>query len=67
MNRVAAKIAQKVFVFFQNHHIDAGARQKIAANHAGGPTAGDHALGRELGHESSLSALRCVANAACMV
>ena len=41
MNRVAAKIAEEVLMFFENGNPDTAARQKIAEHHAGGTTAHD--------------------------
>src|SRR6266487_4048294 len=41
MNCVAAKIAEKVSVFFQYHHVDARARQQIPEYHARRTTAGN--------------------------
>jgi hypothetical protein len=49
MDRVAAKIAEEVGVFFQHRDIDAGAREQEAEHHAGRTAAGDDAAGR--GHE----------------
>ena len=52
MNRVAAKIAEEIGVFFQHHNVNTGARQEKSEHHAGGATAGDAALGddRKISH-----------------
>ena len=67
MDRVAAKIAQEILVLFQHRHVDAGARQKIAADKPGRAAAGDDALGRELFHESTLAGTGDVANVSLLV
>ena len=41
MDRVAAEVAQEIAVLFKHQNLDAGAREKIAAHHAG-RTAADH-------------------------
>ena len=48
MNRIAAKIAKEIFVFFQNKHIHAGPSQKETKHDAGRSTA-DDATGRLVG------------------
>src|SRR5258706_2408780 len=50
---VAAKIAQEIGMFLEDHHINAGARQQEAEHHAGRPSTSD-ATGRIDGvlHES---------------
>ena len=66
MNRVAAKIAQEVAMFFQHDDVDAGAREKIAAHHAGRAAAHDAnagarfvlSLARLLPSDSMASTLR---------
>ncbi len=47
MHRVAAEIAQKILMLFEQDHIDAGPRQQIAGHHAGRPAAGDDAACRK--------------------
>ena len=47
MNRVAAKIAEKIGVFLQHHDIDAGARQQKSQHHSGGAAAGNAAPGHD--------------------
>ncbi len=54
MHRVAAEIAQEVSVLFQHGNVHAGAGQKIAQHHAGGPAARDYACGGNLFHVPSL-------------
>jgi len=48
MDRVAAKIAQEVRVFFQHDDIDAGTREQEAEHHAGRTAADDATTGREM-------------------
>jgi hypothetical protein len=48
MNRVAAKIAQKVRVLFEHDNFDSGASQQKSQDHAGGPAANDAAAGCQL-------------------
>ena len=48
MDRVAAKIAQEIRVFFQHDDIDAGAREQEAEHHAGRTAANDATSGREM-------------------
>ena len=57
MDRVAAKIAQEIRVFFQHHDIDAGAREQEAEHHAGRTAANDATSGRKIFriHEIALS------------
>jgi hypothetical protein len=43
MNRVAAEIAQKIGVFFQDNHLHARAREKEAKHHSGRAAANDDA------------------------
>src|SRR5262249_25395552 len=38
---VTAKIAQKILMLLQHHHLDAGAREQEAEHHAATPPAGD--------------------------
>ncbi len=45
MNGVAAKIAEKVGVFFEDEDFDAGASEKEAENYTSGPAADDAAGG----------------------
>src|SRR5450759_3719767 len=45
MNRIAAKVAQKVAMFLEHRHVDPVAREKIAKHHAGGAAA-DHTASR---------------------
>ena len=47
MDRVAAKIAQKIRVFFENDRIDAGAGKEKPEHHAGGSTADNAAAARD--------------------
>src|SRR6185437_4104298 len=54
MDGVATEVAQEVLVLFQYDHVDAGTRQKIAADQPGWPAARDHALGRKLVHVNEL-------------
>src|SRR5258706_4575772 len=51
MNRIAAKIAQKIAVFFEDGDIDAGAREQQAQHHARGFAAGDGTCGGETGFQ----------------
>ena len=48
MDRVAAKIAQEIRMFFQHHDIDARAREQEAEHHAGRTAANDATTGREI-------------------
>ena len=48
MDRVAAKIAQEIRVFFQHHDIDARAREQEAEHNAGRTAANDATTGREI-------------------
>ena len=41
MNRIAAKIAQKIAMLLQHNHIDARSRQKITGHHSSGTSAND--------------------------
>src|SRR6266404_8770141 len=43
MNRVAAKIAKEVSVFFQNDHVDTCTREQITGHHSRRPATHDHA------------------------
>ncbi len=43
MDRVTAKIAQKIRVFFENQHFDASSRQQISQHHSRRAAAGDAA------------------------
>ena len=45
MDRVAAKVAQKIGVFFEDHDIDACAGQQETHHHPCRTTAGDTATG----------------------
>jgi hypothetical protein len=45
MDRIAAKVAQKIGVLFQHDYIYSGARQQKAEHHSGRPSADDAALG----------------------
>jgi hypothetical protein len=49
MHCVAAKIAQKVRVLFEDDDVDAGAGEKIAAHQPGGSAAGDDDVSRVAG------------------
>ena len=46
MHGVAAEIAQKITVFFQDNNPDPGAGKKKSVNHAGGTTTGNTNLGK---------------------
>ena len=48
MDRVVAKIAQEIRMFFQHDDIDAGAREQEAEHHAGRTAANDATTGREM-------------------
>jgi hypothetical protein len=67
MDGVAAKIAQEILVLFENDDVDAGTRQKIAADKPCRAAACDDALGRELFHESTLAGTGDVANVSLLV
>src|SRR5208283_4179896 len=43
MHRVAAKVTQKVGMFFQHQGVDSGAPQQVPEHHAGRPAAGNAA------------------------
>ena len=43
MNRIAAKIAKKILVLLQDHHVHAGARQQVTEHHARRASAHDAA------------------------
>src|SRR5947209_8544327 len=43
MNRVAAKIAKEIAVFFQHRHVDSGAREQITNHHPRGSSTHYHA------------------------
>ena len=45
MNRIAAKIAQKIRVLFEDQHIHARARQQKSKHHSSRSAAGDAAAG----------------------
>ena len=45
MHGVAAEIAQKITVFFQDNNPDPGAGKEKSVNHAGGTTTGNTNLG----------------------
>ena len=47
MNRVAAKITEKILVLLHHDDVDAGARQQEATHHAGRATARDRAGGAD--------------------
>jgi hypothetical protein len=49
VHSVAAKVTQKIGVFFQHHDLNAGARQKEAEHHSGRTAAGNTALRVTLG------------------
>ena len=56
MNRIAAKVAKEVFVFFEDDDIDARARQQVAKHYAGRTTAGNAASSRRLFHDRAVRA-----------
>ena len=48
MDRVAAKVAEEIGVLFQNHDLDAGARQEVAEHHPAWAAAHDAATRGQL-------------------